>query len=177
MKLKSQCRQKLIEALLTILNEDKLPCHDIKYPAQIYEELGKSEMYPSDKEAYIINSLPSCIIAQKALLAYQCREAMGYINATLAFTMETAEFSVDFFNDYSLSLRGRTTQGVTLFKNQILAMVDGSKKKSTKPEVTESQTKMNIPKTFNLHGQLADKSMDYCISLQHEINSDEASIF
>jgi hypothetical protein len=56
-------------------------------------------------------------------------------------------------------------------------MVDGSKKKSTKPEVTDSQTKMNIPKTFNLHGQLADKSMDYCISLQHEINSDEASIF
>ena len=91
--------------------------------------------------------------------------------------MATAEFSADFSNDYSLSLRGRTTQGVTLFKNQILAMVDGSKKKSTKPEVTESQSNMKIPKTFNLHGQFADKSMDFSISLQHEINSDEASIF
>ena len=56
-------------------------------------------------------------------------------------------------------------------------MVDGSKKKSTKPEVTQPQKEMNIPKTFNLHGQFADKSMDYCISLQHEINSDEATIF
>lgn len=36
---------------------------------------------------------------------------------------------------------------------------------------------MNIPKVFNLHGQLADKSLDYCTALQHEINSDEASIF
>lgn len=91
--------------------------------------------------------------------------------------METAEFPIDFFNDYSLSLRGRTTQGVTLFKNQILAMVDNSKKKSTKPDVSPVQEKMNIPKTFNLHGQLADKSMDQCVTLQHELNSDEASIF
>ena len=91
--------------------------------------------------------------------------------------METSEFPVDFFNDYSLTLRGRTTQGVQLFKNQILAMVENSKKKSTKPEPTEVQTKMNIPKVFNLHGQLADKSLDYCTALQHEINSDEASIF
>ena len=91
--------------------------------------------------------------------------------------METAEFPIDFFNDYSLSLRGRTTQGVTLFKNQILAMVDNSKKKSTKPDVSTVQEKMNIPKTFNLHGQLADKSMDQCVTLQHELNSDEASIF
>ena len=73
------------------------------YPGAIYEELGKSDIFPSDKEAYILNSIPSCIIAQKALLAYKCKESMGYINATLAFSMETAEFSVDFFNDYSLS--------------------------------------------------------------------------
>jgi hypothetical protein len=56
-------------------------------------------------------------------------------------------------------------------------MVDNSKKKSTKPDVSETQQKMNIPKTFNLHGQLADKSMDQCVTLQHELNSDEASIF
>ena len=162
---------------MNILNDDKLPCHDAIYPAVIYEELEKYKIYPSDKEAYILNSIPSCKKKKKALLAYKCKEAMGYMNAILAFSTETAEFSVDFFNDYSLSLRGRTTQGETQLKNQILAMVDGSKKKSTKPEVTESQSNMKIPKTFNLHGQFADKSMDFSISLQHEINSDEASIF
>lgn len=56
-------------------------------------------------------------------------------------------------------------------------MVENSKLQSTKPDVSALQTKMNIPKVFNLHGQLADKSLDYCTSLQHEINSDEASIF
>ena len=172
------CKQSLIEGILTILNEDKLPDGEtVNFPAQIYTILSEMNIFPSEKEAYILNSLPSILYAQKALLAYQCREAQGYLNSILAFTMETAEFPVDFFNDYSLSLRGRTTQGVTLFKNQILAMVDNSKKKSTKPDVSDSQQKMKIPKTFNLHGQLADKSMDYCISLQHEINSDEASIF
>lgn len=35
---------------------------------------------------------------------------------------------------------------------------------------------MNIPKVFNLHGQLADKGQLYCIQLQNEINSDEAII-
>jgi hypothetical protein len=77
--------------------------------------------------------------------------------------METSEFPVDFFNEYSFTLRGRTTQN--------------SKKKSAKPEPTDDQTKMNIPKVFNLHSQLADKSLEYCTQLQHEINSDEASIF
>lgn len=81
----------------------------MKYPALIYEKLGKSDIFPSDKEAYILNSIPGSIVAQKALLAYKCKESLGYINATLAFSMETSEFSVDFFNDYSLSLRGRTT--------------------------------------------------------------------
>jgi hypothetical protein len=135
------------------LNEDKLPDGaTVNFPGQIYGMLGEMNVFPSDKEAYIINSLPSILFAQKALLAYKCREAQGYLNAILAFTMETAEFPIDFFNDYSLSLRGRTTQGVTLFKNQILAMVENSKKKATKPDVSESQQKMNIPKTFNLHG-------------------------
>jgi len=41
--------------------------------------------------------------------------------------METAAFPLDFFNEYTLSLRGRTSQGVILFKNQMLALVDKSK--------------------------------------------------
>tara|TARA_B110000285_G_C14832337_1_gene471437 strand:+ start:181 stop:306 length:126 start_codon:yes stop_codon:yes gene_type:complete len=41
--------------------------------------------------------------------------------------METAQFPLDFFNEYTLSLRGRTSQGVILFKNQMLALVDKSK--------------------------------------------------
>jgi hypothetical protein len=150
---------------------------EVLFFEKLYAIFADEKVFPSDKEKYILNSLPSVEYAKSGLLAYQCREAQGYLNAILAFSMETSEFPVDFFNDYSLTLRGRTTQGVQLFKNQILAMVENSKKKSAKPEPTDDQTKMNIPKVFNLHGQLADKSMEYCTQLQHEINSDEASIF
>ena len=87
---------------MRILNDDKLE-RNSTFPYKIYELLEAAKIYPSDKEAFIINSQPNVLIAQKALLAYKCKEALGYLNATLAFTMETAEFSVDFFNDYSLS--------------------------------------------------------------------------
>ena len=59
----------------------------------------------------------------------------------------------------------------------MLALVEDSKKKATKPDLNATQTGMNIPKVFNLHAQLCDKSQQYVLQLQNEINSDEASIF
>jgi hypothetical protein len=153
----------LISTLVKILNEDKIEKDLKNFHEFLYATFAAEKVYPSDKERYIIDSKPSVQYALQGLLSYKCREAQGYFNAILAFSMETAEFPVDFFNDYSLTLRGRTTQGVQLFKNQILAMVENSKKRSTKPEPTEVQSKMNIPKVFNLHGQLADKALDYCM--------------
>lgn len=76
---------------------------------KLYGIFAQEKVFPSDKEKYILNSLPSIEYAKSALLAYKCREAQGYLNAILAFSMETAEFPIDFFNDYSLTLRGRTT--------------------------------------------------------------------
>jgi len=90
----------------------------------------------SDKERFILNSLPSLRLAHFALAAYQARESSGFLAAILAFTLETREFPIDFFNDYSLTL-GRTSQGVTQFKNNMISMVDKSKKVSTKPNVSD----------------------------------------
>ena len=39
------------------------------------------------------------------------------------------------------------------------------------------QKQFKISKVFNAHAQLTDKSMQYCIQLQNEINCDEASVF
>ena len=66
------------------------------------------------------------------------------MNAILAFSMENAEFPIDFYNEYSLTL-GRQSQGVTQLKNNILVMVEKSKKVPTKPDVSETQAKMDIP--------------------------------
>jgi|TARA_B110001450_G_C17573097_1_gene461622 hypothetical protein len=73
--------------------------------------------------------------------------------------METAAFPLDFFNEYTLSLRGRTSQGVILFKNQMLALVDKSKQIPTKPDVSEENKNFNAPRMYNLHCQLIEKSM------------------
>ena len=90
--------------------------------------------------------------ATNGLMAYKFKEAQGYLNAILAFTMETAEVPLDFFNNYSLTLRGRTTQGVTAFKNQMQALVEDSKKLSTGAVKDEQLQGLDIPKVFNLHG-------------------------
>ena len=84
----------------------------VSFFEKLYTIFASEKVFPSDKEKYILNSLPSVHYAKSGLLAYKCREAQGYLNAILAFSMETSEFPVDFFNDYSLTLRGRTTQGV-----------------------------------------------------------------
>ena len=64
--------------------------------------------------------------------------------------METHEFPQDFFNEYTLSM-GRQSQGVTQFKNNMIAMVDKSKKIPTKPDVTPAQESMQIAKVFTCH--------------------------
>ena len=112
LKLKSQVQQVLVNKLVQILNEDLFESESLVFFESLYSILGKEKVYPSDKERYILNSLPSVQYALCGLLAYKCREGQGYLNAILAFSMETSEFPVDFYNDYSLSLRGRTTQGV-----------------------------------------------------------------
>lgn len=68
-----------------------------------------------------------------ALLAYKVREASGFFNAIFAFDLESQSFPLDFFNEYSLTQNGRTSQGIIQFKNQMLALVDKSKKLNTKP--------------------------------------------
>jgi hypothetical protein len=148
-----------------MLNEDMFADTNSDLFALIFQKMAANSVYPNDKEIYIINSLPSVYYAINALSAYKLREAFGFFNAVLAFTMETFEFPVDYYNEYSLSLRGRTTQGVTLFKGHLLALSEGSKKMATKPDLSEKQAQMNIPKVFNLHCQLADKSLQYCIQL------------
>lgn len=44
-----------------------------------------------------------------SLQAYQAKEGMTFLNAVLAFSMETMELPVDMFNEYNLGLRGRST--------------------------------------------------------------------
>ena len=94
-------------------------------------------MYPNDKEKFILNSMPAVLLAQNALLAYKVREGLGYLNAVLASSMDIEGYPATCFNEYSLTCRGRNTQGVILFKNQILALIDKSKFEAAKGKTPE----------------------------------------
>jgi len=65
-------------------------------------------VFLSDKERYILTSVPNVHLACNALDAYMYRESQGFLSAVLAFSLETLEFNSDFFNEYSLTL-GRTS--------------------------------------------------------------------
>jgi hypothetical protein len=121
----------------------------------------ENNVFLSDKERYLLTSVPNVHLAVNALDAYMLRESQGFLAAVLAFSLETSEFNADFFNEYSLTL-GRSSQGVTQFKNSMLTMVDKSKKIPTKPDVSQAQQEMNVPEVFSLHSRLADKAMQNC---------------
>jgi hypothetical protein len=115
-------------------------------------------------------------LAKHALIAYQCKQSTGFLTAVLAFSMETKEFPIDFYNEYSLTT-GRSSLGSTLFKNAMVNMVEKSKKVPTKPDVSDALLAMKIPQVYNIHSTLNDKSIYACAQLQSEINSDDAAIF
>ena len=114
-------------------------------------QFESEKVIPNDKERFILNSLPNIELAKAALLSYKCREQFSFFNSVLALSIETAEFPLDYLNEYSLTSRGRNTQGVAQFKNQMLALVNESKKLSTKPELNELQSKFDLVKTLSLH--------------------------
>lgn len=114
-------------------------------------QFESEKVIPNDKERFILNSLPNIELAKAALLSYKCREQFSYFSSVLALSIETAEFPLDYLNEYILTSRGRNTQGVVQFKNQMLALVNESKKLSTKPELNELQAKFDLVKTLSLH--------------------------
>lgn len=176
LKLKSSAQQVTAQFLVRCLNENLINSSESGLFEALNVALSSANVNLSEKERFILNSLPAISLVEHALQVYKCKTAAGYLTAILAFVMETAEFPLDFYNDYSLSL-GRQSQGVVAFKNAMTCMVDKSKKVPTKPDVSEEQRGMNIPQVYNLHAQLFDKSTQYYIQIQSEINSDEASIF
>jgi len=95
--------------MLKMLNEDMFEAVVADFFVHIFEKFAANNIYPNEKEKYLLTSLPNVHLARSGLVAYECREAFGFLNSTLAFTMETAEFPVDFFNEYTLTMRGRAS--------------------------------------------------------------------
>ena len=70
----------------------------------LYKACSDHNINLNDKERYVLTSLPTLYVVENALLVFKCKAAAGYLTAILALLMETMEFPIDFFNEYSLSL-------------------------------------------------------------------------
>lgn len=134
-KLKSGAQQNTAAFLIKILNENLLNVDQGLFEG-LFSILNENKINLNEKERFILNSRPAVELATMAPLVYKAKEGFGFLNAVLAFVMETDELPVDFFNEYTLTL-GRSSQGVVQFKNAMIAMVDKSKKLSTKPDVSD----------------------------------------
>jgi hypothetical protein len=100
----------LIDYIIKLLNQESLiqnqPTDFFQY---LYQQFENDKIFPNEKERFIINSLPNIELAKAALISYKCREQFSYFNSVLALSVETAEFPVDYLNEYSLTSRGRNT--------------------------------------------------------------------
>jgi len=108
--LKKDAQQSVVAFILKLLNEDTLRGSTAaNFFETLYKQFDDDKVYPTEKERYILNSLPNIKYTENALLTYKFKEISGYMNAILALQMETAQFPLDFFNEYTLTLRGRTS--------------------------------------------------------------------
>ena len=79
-----------------------------------------------------------------ALETYKLLQNIRLLDTTLAYSLETLNVHQDYVTEYALTL-GKSTQGVTNFKNSILALIDKSKLIGTQamPDKT-----LNLSKVF-----------------------------
>jgi hypothetical protein len=120
LKLKTNAQQATATLIVKLLNDDAVPKELISFEKLLgffFDQCDANQVYPSDKEKYILQSQPTVLLVRNGLLAYQLKESQVFLNATLALSLETEQLPIDFFNEYTLTQRGRQGQGVTLFKN------------------------------------------------------------
>ncbi len=63
---------------------------------------------------------------------YKLSQQLRLFDTILAFSLETLAVHPDYLTDYALTL-GKSTQGVTNFKNNMQALTDKSKLLNTNP--------------------------------------------
>lgn len=131
----------------------------------------------SAKEAFILEA-PSHVY--QACFAFECnriKENLGLYDAVLSFSSEVLNAHWDYFGDYALTL-GRSTQGISQFRNNAQAMVDGSKLLSNDGNINRDLADaMDLPSVFTNHGLLHERVTLLCQQLANDLNADYGSLF
>ena len=90
------------------------------------------------------------------------KENLGLYDGVLALSCELLKAHIDNFTDFALTL-GKATQGITQFRTNIQAMVDGSRLISTGNDVDPAiKDYMSLPTCYLSHASLHDKTIQVC---------------
>jgi histidyl-tRNA synthetase len=112
-----------------------------------------------------------------SLELYKIKENIGCYDSVLALSCELLKVHSDNFTDFALTL-GKATQGISLFRTNIQAMVDGSKLLNTGNEIDSAiKDYMSLPTCYLAHGLLHDMTLQLCQLLAQDLNSDYPSLF
>ena len=99
------------------------------------------------------------------------------MDTTLAFTLESLGVHTDYLTDYALSL-GKSTQGVTNFKNSLQALTDKSKLLSTAGAPNKAlQDSLKLSRVYQLQAGLHERMIQLSQMVTNEMNSDYGSLF
>ena len=96
------------------------------------------------------------------LEAYKIKENLGCYDGVLSLSCELLKAHIDNFTDFALTL-GKASQGITQFRTNVQAMVDGSRILTSGNDVDSAiKDYMSLPQCYLAHSGLHDRSLQLC---------------
>jgi hypothetical protein len=131
-KMKRSATRPNVEFLVSVLNENRIFSKTSEgVPSQnffigLFEHAKAQNVFFSEKELFILGNEVHIYNAIFGVELYQLQQKLRLFDTTLATSIETLGVHTDYLTEYALTL-GKTSQGVTNFKNNLQALTDKSK--------------------------------------------------
>ena len=162
LKLKKNAQKTTVDFLLDCLNSEESKVQEGEFFSTLNTLVQAEGVTLSDKEAFILQSGTHVYQAAYALELYRLRENLGLYDATLAFSADILKVHVDYFTDYALTL-GRSSQGISQFRNNMQAMVDSSKLLQNGGSVDRALCDaLDLPSVYTNHGLMHERVILLC---------------
>lgn len=124
-KMKRSAVKANVDFLVDVINTNKI-FEGPNFFVGLFEFAKTLNVFFSEKELFILGNEVHIYNAIFALELYQLSQRLRLYDTTLATSLETLAINPDYLTEYALTL-GKSTQGVTNFKNAMIALTDKSK--------------------------------------------------
>lgn len=181
-KMKRSAVKPNVDFLVSVLNENKIFSQTPEGPAKnffvgLFEHAKASNVFFSEKELFILGNEVHIYNAIFGVELYKLSQKLRLFDTTLATSLETFAVHTDYLTEYALTL-GKTSQGVTNFKNNLQALSDKSKLlNSTGAPDKELQAKLQLNRVYQLQTGLHERLIQLSQMVANEMNNDYGSLF